>query len=326
MNSLSSYNVYLVGLANSATALTDSSLYVMLYTVNLPLVISPGLYKINFNLADTTFAYTRLGNIQSQVTGGKLYMSCNISDLTADPSFGSWPPPNNSLYSTALSMRMDISLSTLTPAFTLGDYSAFAQLVFEHYSYVIGAYLLPVISDVSLTQNVGNALLQFTYTDANQDFPLYAKVILDGTADFDPIWSPSDFTAPVAMTCALPLQGWSTAQIRVSDNNINIVTYDFTNTANQDEVVPSAVACRIYPNPFNPAKGLLHIDFQDNKILDPRVWIYSPKGQLIRALNVSETSQWDGKSSSGNLVGDGVYLLRHDTLRGFIVSKILVIR
>jgi hypothetical protein len=302
-NSLSSFNLYFAGIANTTAALTDSSFYAMLYTFNIPGVISSGLYKLGLNLADTTLVYEYLGPIQSQVTGGKLMMACDISTLTADPSFGTWPPPYNSLGFMAGSINVGLDLATMTPTFNVGDLSAIAQLIYEAYSYTPGTNTPPVISDVIIADNY----VQFTYFDADHDFPLTAQITYDGTQVMDFIPSTPDFAQPVVMTAYNP-GNWASAIIDVSDNNIDIV-YHVLGTSNQDEVLPSVTVCRVYPNPFNPALGNLNIEVSGGKDRITHAAIYNLKGQLVKELDVANLA-WDGTNGKNHPVRDGIYLLK----------------
>jgi hypothetical protein len=332
-NSFTSYNMYFAGLANSATAITDSTFYGMLYTSTIPLVFSPGLYKFGLNFADTTVAFTRLGNIQSQVVGGKLMLACNISDLTADPSFGAWPPMFNALGFVAGTARIDIDLATMTPTFGLGDYSSLTQLIFEQYDYQVTQNSLPVISDVLLSYNGNICALEFTYNDANQDFPLYAKVILnDGNqtaVDITP--TVPDFTQPMTMTAILPLPtSWETAEIRISDNNIDFVTY-IISTEVEDETMPSAFACNAYPNPFNPANANLNITLSGLKNTPVKAAVYNLKGQCVKRLSAvsdknSAILSWDGKTDDNKTAANGVYFLQLEQGSQSVSKKIIIIR
>jgi len=331
-NSFTSYNMYFAGLANSATAIADSTIYGMLYTSTIPLVFSPGLYKFGLNFADTTVAFTRLGDIQSQVVGGKLMLACNISDLTADPSFGTWPPLFNTLGFIAGTARIDIDLATMTPAFGLGDYSALTQLIFEQYNYQVTQNTLPVISDVSVSNNGNFQGLTFTYNDANQDFPLFAKVILDNMSN-QPEITPTvpDFTQPVTMNAILPLEGWNNAEIRLSDNNIDFVTYQLTNTAVEDETLPSAMVCNVYPNPFSPANASLNIALSGLKNTLVKAAVYNLKGQCVKHLSAlpektTTTISWDGKTDDNKTAGNGVYFLQLEQGSQTLSKKIIVIR
>jgi hypothetical protein len=331
MNTFTSYNMYFAGLANSATALADSTVYGMLYTVNIGGPFNSGLYKFGLNFADTTVAFTRLGNIQSQVVSGKLMLACNISDLTADANFGTWPPPYNSLGFTVGTARIDIDTATLTPTFNIGDYSTPTQLIFEKYTYNAGQSSLPVISDVSMSNIGNNFALQFTYTDANQDFPLYAKVVFDndGLADITP--TIPDFTQPVTMTAILPLTGWYNAVIRLSDNNIDFVTYQIINTAVEDETMPSVISCNAYPNPFNPAAGRMNITLSGTKNSPVKGNIYNLKGQCVKQLSAKQdknntTMSWDGTTENNAPAANGIYFVKLNQDSHIINKKIIVIR
>jgi hypothetical protein len=68
---------------------SDSAAYALLYA-NVPFLLSPGLYKID--LADSSF--TNIGDIQYNISGNSLSMSCGITDLTAQPGWSDWPPPS----------------------------------------------------------------------------------------------------------------------------------------------------------------------------------------------------------------------------------------
>ncbi|MFO7660489.1 MAG: hypothetical protein R6V77_06220, partial [Candidatus Cloacimonadaceae bacterium] len=330
MNSFTSYNMYFAGLASTTTAVADSSVYAMIHTFNIPGVISPGLYKLGINLADTTVIYQYLGPIQSVVSSGKLFLSCNISDLTADPEFGNWPPDYNSLGFMSGSMRIDIDLGTLTPSFGIGDLSGIAQLVFENHQYAIGQNTLPQIINPQMSGVIGNVTVSFDYFDANQDFPLYAKIIMTGTgSEVDFIPTSLDFTQPVHMVAIEPVgEEWSSVLIKISDNNIDFVEY-FIDVSNEDEIQPPATAVKIYPNPFNPAKGVLHFKHPAYVTYpDRRIWIYNPRGQLVKLIDMEANIHWDGRDNSGKPVGDGIYFLMHfdyEDMKGYKVNKILVI-
>lgn len=82
-------------------------------------------------------------------------------------------------------------------------------------------------------------------------------------------------------------------------------------TANLDEThVPEVAKVRSFPNPF---KGSIEIVLKGNPS-NPNVFIYNIKGQLVRKLiasNSSETLQhfiWDGKDRDGKLSPAGIYL------------------
>jgi hypothetical protein len=330
MNSFTSYNLYFAGLAASTSAVADSTVYAMLYTFNNPGVISPGLYKLGLTLADTTITYQYLAPIQSVASGGKLYLSCNISDLTNDPGFGTWPPQFNSLGYMAGSLKIDIDPGTLLPSFGIGDLSAISQLIFENHQYAVGVNTPPVILNPGISGVIGSVAVSFDYYDANQDFPLYAKIIMESTgSEVDFVPSSLDFSQSVHMVAMVPVgEEWSSVFIRISDNNIDY-PFDFIDVANEDETIPAVHDFSVYPNPFNPDKGVLHIKYSGAPYPDPRLWIYNAKGQLIRLIDMESNVYWDGTDDRGKPVADGVYFMRHfdyRDMKGYAVNKIILIR
>ncbi len=95
------YNSYMSIIADPAADPTDPNtiVWAMNY-MNVSLGgISPGLYKIT---GTGTSDLIRIGNIQSQVVSSSniLIMSCNLSDLLADPDFAAWFNPQNPVIGT----------------------------------------------------------------------------------------------------------------------------------------------------------------------------------------------------------------------------------
>lgn len=326
MNSFTSYNLYFAGLAASTSAVADSTVYAMLYTFNIPGVISPGLYKLGLNLADTTVTYQYLAPIQSMVSGGKLFLSCNISDLTADPNFGNWPPQFNSLGFMTGSIKIDINTGTLVPSFGIGDLSGISQLLFENYQYTVGVNTLPVIQNPLLSGVVGNVSVSFDYYDADQDFPLYAKLIMESTgSEVDFVPASLDFSQPVHMVAMEPVgEEWSSVFIRISDNNIDFPSY-FIDVANEDETMPSVHTLRVYPNPFNPDRGVLQLSYGGNNKDFVSGGVYNLKGQCIRQLQVDHPD-WDGKDDNNRPVSEGVYLLKAKYETDTFSKKVILVR
>lgn len=331
MNSFSSYNMYFAGLVNAATALTDSTIYAMVYTFSIPGVISPGLYKFGMNVADTSLAFQRLGNVQSQVVGGKLMLACNISDLTADPSFGAWPPDFNAMGCIAGTVRIDLDLSTMTPAFNFGDYSAVGQMIFEHYNYTLGANSVPAISGVTLTGNAITRTLSLTYNDANADFPLTAKFVQDNGNEIALTPETYDFSQPVTFGASFTANGWTNGTIRFSDNDIDFITYEVANTAVEDDALLPTFSLNVAPNPYRLSAGLLSLKLNTEMSLEVTGGIYNLKGQCIRHLDLpSGMSQksltWDGLNSDGKPVADGVYFIQLHQGTASLSHKIMILK
>jgi flagellar hook assembly protein FlgD len=86
--------------------------------------------------------------------------------------------------------------------------------------------------------------------------------------------------------------------------------------ANDDETGTPQVKAgvqAVYPNPFNP---VTHISYFMPKASDVNLSIYNLRGEQISVLQQGRQTAgmhnitWNGKNSSGQNVGSGVYFLR----------------
>ena len=96
------YFTYSVGIVDPDAS--DSIAYAMIYA-NIPMLLSPGLYA--FDPTDSSF--TKIGDISTHISGNSLSMSCNISDLTSQPSWSDWPPPSGFIILAPLTGTQDLS-------------------------------------------------------------------------------------------------------------------------------------------------------------------------------------------------------------------------
>ncbi len=82
------------------------------------------------------------------------------------------------------------------------------------------------------------------------------------------------------------------------------------------QIADNSKMYNLYPNPFNPLNGNLNITFNIKNDDNIRVEVYDISGQHIKTLLSEEskeagvyTLEWDGKDSSGNIVGSGNYII-----------------
>lgn len=329
MNSLSSYNVYLAMITN-IEAVNDTVAYAMIYSFNIPGLISNGLYKLGFDPQTEMPVFTRLGNIQAQVVSGSLHMACNFSDLAADPDFGYWPNASQSLMLVGATMAIDIDLPTMTPNLGLGDYGVPSVVVFQDNLYQVNVNTLPNVNVQSW--NEMNKQLVMIYTDLDGDFPLIASV--------DPYTSPAVTAYPTdplypgscVYVAQFPLDfvpdvlGYS-----FSDNGIDIVSGTYEPVSIEEvHQTPAAIACTI-PNPFIPGKSESNIAVKglENGLL--HLQLFNLKGQKIGTLYNGKVNSntlsipWDGRINGKNLAS-GVYFLRlengkHSINHRFVIAK-----
>ena len=322
MNSFTSYNVYLCVIGNAAS-LIDSVGYAMIYSFNIPGLVSNGLYKIGYDSETQMPVFNRLGNIQSQVSGGALNLACNISDLTADPDFGAMP---DALIMFGLTLKVDIDLTSLEPQLGLGDYSTFGFIIFQDNYYQVSQNTLPVCTFNSYNPSTG--MLQIDYWDAEADFPLVNEAILpDGTIlQFLP--TTLDFSSPVTYTLQLPVIEVDSLVWRFSDNGFDIVQDVIHFVANQDSyLIPSALSCTM-ANPVYSFPVNINLKGLGNSPVS--IKIYNIKGQKVAELNQPPTGNgelniiWNGIASRNRLTS-GVYFMKVENGKQSLTRKFVVV-
>ncbi len=309
MQSFTTYNLYGSMIMNPETVL-DSMAYAMLYTFNIPGLISPGLYKIGVDL-ELTPSFERIGDVQSTVSGGKLYLSCNFADLTSDPAFGPWPNSTNTLLTTDLTAQLSIDLQTQTPEFAIGDYSTPGLIDFTPLYYEVMQNTLPELVLVSYDEASGRVELR--YTDLDEDFPLEASMFNDdegekvNRVDMTPIYNEDGSISFIEN--ANP-----GAHFSVSDNLIDYVSLELP-VANADVNAPAAqaLACRL-PNPLHKGSSSSQIEISGLDKEPVQIGLYNTRGQKIRDFaplkpqDSTEIISWN--SDSYQELPQGIYFLK----------------
>ncbi len=307
MNSLTSYNAWITTIANPE-AIADSVVYAMVYTFNIVGVISSGLYKLGIDETMTpTFA--RIGSIQTSVSGGKLNMACNLSDLTSDPSFGTWPNLSNALLFSSFSMRLNIDLSTMEPEMLIGDYSMPAIVFFEDIQYLHSQNTLPDVTGL----DVNGLIVSCQYQDAEGDFPLLCQFVVEDGPTLQMQPGSYDFLTGVTYSAMLssPIQN---GVLQVSDNLLYVQEYKWSGVAVEDpSLVPVAMSC-VIPNPVKAGQTVA-IRFDGLKTGKLRVEIFNLRGQKLSSLDHDPQGShaacinWNGLAGT-QTPAPGVYLLR----------------
>ncbi len=310
-NSLTSYNLYATTIANPETAV-DTLAYAMVYTFNIAGIISPGLYKISMGEAGVP-SFSRIGDIQSQVVSGKLYMACNISDLVNDPDFGAWPNMSNAIMAASISMGISVDFGSLEPEFGLGDYSTMCALLCEDHHYQVNQNTLPVISNFEIEPGEVTGV-RFDYTDADADFPLIVEYEIPGVATVPLLPTAYDYTQSVTYSATIP-NGTDPATLRVSDNGLDFVEYHYNWVANPEDPLPVAtLACRM-PNPLRQGLAPFELAFTGLTRAPLQVSVFNVRGQNLGNIFEGYSSQdwldlaWDGKVA-GTRLPSGMYILQ----------------
>jgi len=310
MNSLTSYNIYLASITN-IEAVNDSVTYAMVYSFNIPGVISSGLYKIGYDSLTQMPVFSRLGNIQSQVSGGALHMACNLSDLTADPDFGTWPNVSASLAMMGMTMSIDLNIQTMEPTIGIGDYSTPGVVVFMDNYYQVSQNTLPVCAGNNWDPD--SDLIYISYHDTEADFPLIARVKVSNGAwvealPVDPLQPdntlyyahiPTEITSPVFT-------------YNFSDNGIDFVSGSWAPVSLEDEnQIATPLSCQM-PNPFSSGQTIKIFSLDNTEC---HVQLFNLRGQKVgdlyngRASSGTLSFVWDGRIN-GTKLPSGIYFMK----------------
>ncbi len=307
MTGVTSFNIYMATIVNPETVV-DTLAYAMIYSFNIPGVLSNGLYKLRYDSVTSMPTFTRLGNIQAQVSSGTLHMACTLSDLTNDPDFGAWPNMSNTLAMTG--MTMAITIENMQPNLGIGDYSTPAIAVMEDNFYQQAANILPTVEVSSF--DFDSNTLTLSYYDNQGDFPLIVEVrSAYGTlVDVNPVGS--DYSNPVSYVAQIPLGEVGDFPWRFSDNGVDFVSGVYLAVANDDPLqVPAAIICTM-PNPVRKLPLSIKLDGLSQGPL--HVEIYNLRGQKVanlyedNAFGKSLDISWNGMISAHKL-SSGMYFI-----------------
>ncbi|MBM4403101.1 MAG: T9SS type A sorting domain-containing protein [Candidatus Cloacimonetes bacterium] len=324
--SLTNYNLYMVGIINPESVTGDSTMYAMVYTFNITGVISTGLYKVGMT-SELEPTFERLGNIQSVVSGGKLHLACNFGDLTADPAFGDWPNQSSSLIISGMTMRISIDIGTMQPSFFVGDYTNPALLVCHNHVYQRSYATPPNLQDVSVVDMGASKMVQATYYDPNQDFPLVFEVALSNGNSYQMQTAVPDFSEPTLWTAIVPADGWTSGVISVSDTDITTYEYPITTSITDPETAPAALTCH-FSNPVTGA-AKFHLDNLETGNLS--VSIHNLRGQKVQDLYADRVGKgtleitWNG-TLNGIRPASGIYFLRVTQNGRHLTRKFMYLR
>ncbi len=318
---------YLLGVANPAQADPDT-VFALMYTYEQAGIISPGLYKVmGTGLGDLE----KLGDVEVQEypESNTLMLSCQLSDLLADPDFQAWYEPADPI----------VGVAGFTQRITLfggpqeADRSPGGTCSLREFAVAPGPNTLPVLADHLLEGSGPTATARIDYADSDGHCPVLAEIVFDGT-DAYPLYPQTlDYTGAVtyvtdAGIAPLANESWSTAVFRFSDDLSNVVEYEVPGSS-VDETTLVRLALQVSPNPFNPSTTITLSLPSSGRA---RVAVYDTRGALVRTLVDAPVGSgdlvvtWNGRSNSGRRVGTGVYLLRAEALGETVLGKLVLLK
>ncbi|MDD2331383.1 MAG: T9SS type A sorting domain-containing protein [Candidatus Cloacimonetes bacterium] len=260
----------------------DPIVFGLMYTVNLPGVIGPGLYKITgTGISDLT----NIGSIETQIdtANNLIVLSCNISDLLADPDFSSWYNPQNPLFVTqAITSKISLSSGNQTADSTDGY-----KLLNLPRELETSNANIPVLSTPELVINEEDQQFQASvcYSDADQNFPLVFELVLANRQVYPlHLLSEPDFSLPRDYESSwIPLpEDWSSITLRFSDNQSDYAEHSFYPEVSNplDALLPCPQPVTLHPN---PSTGLLRISDARKLRSGTHINIHNLKGQIVHS-------------------------------------------
>ena len=314
---------YMIALVDPATAATDTLVFALMHTVTITGIIGPGLYKLTgTGISDMTL----IGPITTTTYAADniLLLSCNLSDLMADPDFSNWYNPNApKLGFLAMTNRITLSIGT-----EVADESSACNLIPYPIQINQTPATLPVLSNIQ-TETTDDALqINLNYQSQESYLPVTTQVLFDTgfTVDFEPSAFP-DFDNPVPYAAQVNLsdiQGWTHAELKFSPDNIsftNEIIYPTTLDDNTQSPVPPAL--RLYPNPTN---GCLYINL--GVVKNPvSITIYDIKGRKLDESVINSNIRDKTITYDLNAVDkrpDGIYLIRIQDGSRSIIKKVML--
>ena len=165
---LFTYYAYLVGVVNPNA--TDNSAYALIYANNI--LYSSGLYTLDL----TDSSLTQIGSVSTHVSGNALSMSCDISDLVAQPGWPEWPPEAG---------FVGVAPVTATIQITDIGYNDLGKSgLFIPSSHVLdfgASNSFPTLSDQSvIAGDEGAVTAEVTYTDADNHLAVSRSIVFEG--------------------------------------------------------------------------------------------------------------------------------------------------
>ena len=258
---------------------------------------------------------------------GKLYLACNIDDLTSDSQFGPWPNSYGCLGIDGITATINVD-----PFITLNDSTPPVIFYPTHEERIIGANAPPQLSDLTYNSSNGSITFFITYTDADNNLPTMHNIVIDDADMLAMI--PQDHTYETGSLFSLTIptsQINSHAQAHFSDGEYDVQSNTmYIAGADEYPSIPSS-SFVISPNPY---RTTVNISFYTEKSLQElRGIITNIKGQTVAELecdhDVSGTYffEWSGHDRFGLNAANGIYFCNILSENRIINSrKILLIR
>ena len=317
---------YLFAVADPSLSAPDT-VFALLFTVNQPGIITPGLYRIT----GTGFGdLEKIGEIDYEVfaSANSIVLSCLISDLLEDPYFSEWfDPTDPALGVAAFTQRITLSGGALEADEAPGGDCWLRELAISP-----GANHLPALSGFSVGGSGATATASIVYADQDGHCPVLSEIVFDGAEAWPLHPLTLDYSAPVTYRTVegiepLATGDWQEAVLRFSDNQTDIVEYDVQNTGIGE--AGTGLSVTIAPNPFcGPLSIEILMPFPGKASAE----VYDLRGALVETVYEGPlaggitTLVWQGLDSSGRYAVPGAYIIRVVFPGGTETRRVVLLR
>ncbi len=321
---------YVFAIADPALAAPDT-VFLLMYTIDQPGVINPGLYKATGPGMDDL---VQIGDVEIQEypATDQLMLSCALADLIADPYFASWYDPSDPA----------IGLAALTQRITLlggvdqADELPGGTCSLRSFSIEPFANELPTLSNLSFEGAGPTAFASLDYSDANGHCPVVSEISFDGGEPAPMFPQTLDYGASVTYSTESGIEplasgDWTNAVARFSDNLSDVVELAATNTGIADDVTGevTVLALSVTRNPTGPCATIEYTMPAPGHL---RVDVFDLRGRVVRTLVDRVVGaelaflDWDGRDEANSPVSSGIYFLRASALGQVAAGKLLLLR
>ena len=158
------YFVYALGFLVVVDA---DSLYYALSFCDVPFVVTTGLFKVDID----AMTFTRIGNIDYNISDGLLHLACDLAEFDGDPDWPGWPPPEGVLVSMG---------GTLSAGLSGQDFNDFTPVaVYEPQTLYLdfSSNIVPILANYEFGRGPDSTLVvQILFQDGDNNLPTLRRL------------------------------------------------------------------------------------------------------------------------------------------------------
>lgn len=318
------FYIYGAGFVNPENVM-DTTGYAMIYA-NIPGFFTPGLYKIHgVDFTDPQNidlnAIQRVGDITTSINNNMLILKCDLSLITNDPNFGTWPTLSRTLAFVPFIVKVNIAdLQNVT-----GDVGHPAMIRFNDLM-ANETNQIPVLSDPVVIHTNNTSIINVNYTDPDGNFPFYSVFTLNGV-DYPMQTISPDFSNTVTYSTVVPAIDWTTGNCSFSDDSTHVAQLEIINeVSNQDQPEIKISELKIYPNPVRGSDNMITLKSTELPKIN-QISIYNIKGQKVSSMQVNPTkSDMTIQLDPNKKLNTGIYFIKCSGIDQQIIKKIYFIK